>query len=167
MSIFEQIIIPFIDDTIQLSDLTKEAGFIDSFTYDIDHPTDKYVFYLVYDDRVRTPESIERARRFDKSKRVRYKYVKIVDNVPWYVYQFWVGPEAKTMYKDSLHLTYEQKLHIVQWWGSDKVISRRVLMEPSFVFDCTRSMPPEDYRQPPYSPFDDEEESQVGLSVKK
>lgn len=165
MSVFEQIIVPFIDETIKPSDLTEEAGFIDSFTYDIDHPTDKYIFFLVYDADLRNNSTIDRARRFDKSKKVRYSYIKFVNGKAWLVYSYWIGPEIKKMYTDNLHLTPEQKFHIAEWWGSDKVISRRVLMENSFVVDCTRSMPAEDYRRPPIPDWD--EEGPCYLAVEK
>ena len=149
MSKFEKIIIPLIDETILFKDLSPDAGFIDSYTSDLDNPADKGQFFLTYNADLRTKESIDRARRFSKSKYIRRSYIKYVDNKPLLVYSFWVTPAVKVFYNGILHLTTEQKARILQFWGPLPRFMDEVLSNKTIVADEVHIMPLEDYRSSP------------------
>ena len=149
MSKFEKIIVPFIDDTIQQKDLTASAGFIDSYTYDIDHPDDKYQFFLVYDADLRNSDTIDRAIRFDKCKCIKNVYVKFVDGKALLVYQFWVKPELKKLYEGVLHLNTDEKIKIYNFWGPVYSIVDEVMSNNTVLADSYHGMPAEDYRKIP------------------
>lgn len=147
MSTFEKIIVSFIDDNINESDLMPSAGFIDSYISDPDSPSGSKEFFLVYDDRVRTKDSIRRARKFEKSRNIKRKYIKYVDGVPYYVYSFWVKPEISKLYNGVVTLSAEQKSKILQFWTVFDSIADTVLSNQVLTLSVAHAMPLADYRE--------------------
>lgn len=160
MSRFEKIIIPFVDNTIKPEDFTKDAGFIDVYTSDPDKPSGDKEIFIVYDDRVRTKQSIDRARRFWYGGCVKRRYIKYVDSVPYMIYSFWVNPTTNGLYKKVIHLTPEQKIQILQFWGASDPIVSDVLSLPMLYVDIEDPMPIADYVPNTFA-------GQTGLTVDK
>lgn len=150
MSTFEKITIPLIDDNIRTIDLTSAAGFVDSFTLDPDRPSGEKELFLVYDDSKRNDFTIDRARRFDKSMRIKRMYIKYIDNKPYLVYSFWVNPEVKKLYNGILTLNTVQKSKILQFWGPLDTTVDKVLANPILTTEVSHAMPLSDYRENPF-----------------
>jgi len=150
MSVFEKIIIPLIDNSIRLIDLTSAAGFIDSFTLDPDRPSGESELFLVYDDSKRNKYTIDRAIRFSKSTKIKRTYIKYVNNVPYLIYSFWVNPEVKKLYNGVLTLNTVQKSRILQFWGPFDSTVDTVLTNSVLTTDIGHTMPLEDYRDEPF-----------------
>lgn len=150
MSAFEKITIPLIDENIKTIDLTSAAGFIDSFTLDPDKPSGEKELFLVYDDSKRNDFTIDRARRFDKSMRIKRAYIKYVNNKPYLVYSFWVDPEVKKLYSGILTLNTVQKSKILQFWGPLDTTVDKVLTNPVLTTEVSHTMPLADYRESPF-----------------
>ena len=117
MSVFEKIILPFIDDKITNKDLTSVAGFVDSYTKDDDKPSAENEFFLVYDADLHNEYTEDRARRFSMSPRLKRTYIKYVNNKPLKVYSFWVNPSISKSYNGIISLSREQKIKVLQFWG--------------------------------------------------
>lgn len=150
MSAFEKITIPLIDENIKTIDLTSAAGFIDSFTLDPDKPSGEKELFLVYDDSKRNDFTIDRARRFDKSMRIKRTYIKYVNNKPYLVYSFWVDPEVKKLYSGILTLNTVQKSKILQFWGPLDTTVDKVLANTVLTTEVSHTMPLADYRESPF-----------------
>lgn len=159
MSKFEKTIIPLIDECIKTVDLTAAAGFIDSYTEDPDNPNGDAELFLVYDDTVRNDFVSDRMRRFESSMNIKRTYVKYVDNVPYYIYSFWVKPEVKKLYNGILSLNTVQKARILQFWGPFDSTVDELMMNQVSLFDVEHNMPLEDYRE---SQFE-----RTGLTINK
>ena len=117
MSVFEKIVLPFIDDKIQSIDLTKAAGFVDSYTKDDDRPSAENEFFLVYDADLHNEYTEDRARRFSTSPNLKRTYIKYVNNKPLKIYSFWVNPTISKSYNGIISLSREQKIKVLQFWG--------------------------------------------------
>lgn len=148
MSNFDKIIIPLLDNNTKTLDFTELAGFIGCYTYDPDKPSQFKEFYIAYDETVRNKYSIDRARRFEQSKNIKKKYVKIVNNKPYYIYSFWVCKELGNLYKGNVILGKEQKLKILNYWGVVDKISDYILNNNIIWLDSEKALPLEDYREP-------------------
>lgn len=159
MSKFEKTIIPLIDNCIKGIDLTAVAGFVDSFTADPDKPCGESELFLVYDDTKRNDFVSDRMRRFENSMSVKRTYVKYVNNVPYYVYSFWVKPEVKKLYSGVLSLNTVQKARILQFWGPFDNTVNELMTNQVSLFDVEHNMPLSDYRE---SPFE-----RLGLTITK
>ena len=144
MSKFEKILIPLIDNKIQTIDLTTASGFIDSYTSDPDHPNGDKELYLVYDDRIRNKYVTDRCMRFDSSRMLKRKYVKIVKNIPYYIYVFWVGKDLEKSYGNVMNLTSRQKLSVLQFWGFPDDLVDDFIPAGSMLVKFEHEMPLED-----------------------
>lgn len=157
MSTFEKIVIPFIDGNISTIDISTASGFIDSYTSDPDKPSGEKEIFLVYDDRVRNEHVTKRAVNFDKSKSLKRKYVKVVNNIPYYVYVFCIKPGLKVSTDGIVTLTSEEKISVLQFWNFPKDLVGLLVGNSSIATKFTHKMPLADY------PEDIDE----GLTIKK
>ena len=57
-------ILPLIDDSITLDDISINSGFINAYTEDINRPYLEDKVFLLYDSKVNTAESMNRFRKF-------------------------------------------------------------------------------------------------------
>ena len=157
MSDFEKIIIPLAVEDIKRKDLTEELGFIDSYTYDEDKPWDKNCILLAFDARKRSKDINEMSVRYDYSKNLKRKYIKLVNNIPYYFYVFYVPHKLKELFEGVIVLTYEQKLKVLQFWGASDYITKIVFECPVVVTSTQHDAPLEDVKK---EIFD-------GLTIKK
>lgn len=141
MTIFEKVILPLIDDNIKPDDLTDEAGFVDTYTKDPDHPGDYRVFYFCVDCNIRTQSSIKRAIRYNTSPWLSGMYTKRVNNRPILVYKFKIKPEVCKFMEGYINLTADQKTRILQFWGIEDAVSQFILNNSSMVLDVNHDMP--------------------------
>lgn len=144
MSTFEKLIIPFIDGNVNSMDFTAAAGFIDSYTFDPDRPSGDANLYLVYDDRIRNDYVTNRAIHLDSSRSLKYKYVKLVKGVPYYVYVFAIKP-GLVKHTDIVHLTGEEKVSVLQFWNFPRDLVDILVGDESILTTSSHPMPLEDY----------------------
>ena len=144
MSTFEKLTIPFIDGEVNSMDFTAAAGFIDSYTFDPDKPSGDANLYLVYDDRIRNNYVTNRAIHLDSSSSLKYKYVKLVKGVPYYVYVFAIKP-GLVKHSDIVHLTGEQKVSVLQFWNFPKDLVDILVGDASILATYAHPMPLQDY----------------------
>ena len=144
MSTFEKLTIPFIDGEVNSMDFTAAAGFIDSYTFDPDKPSGDANLYLVYDDRIRNDYVTNRAVHLDSSRSLKYKYVKLVKGVPYYVYVFAIKP-GLVKHTDIVHLTSEQKVSVLQFWNFPKDLIDILVGDASILATHAHPMPLQDY----------------------
>lgn len=153
-------VIPLLANNLTKEDFTKKTGFIGAYTKDPDNPTSFDSFYLAFDDRVRTDESQELARKLSMCRNVKKVYVKHVDSVPYLIYSFWIHTNIKNLFKDCVTISTRQKLRIANFWGADDDCTKELLN--NFVFSKLSQtvMPLDDERRGMF-------ESNVGLKITK
>jgi hypothetical protein len=158
MSTFEKLTIPFIDGAVNSMDFTAAAGFIDSYTFDPDRPSGDMVLYLVYDDRVRNDYVTNRAVHLDSSRSLKYKYVKLVKGVPYYVYVFIIKPGIAKQ-NGIIRLTGEEKVSVLQFWNFPKDLIDLLVGDSSILTEYSHDMPLQDYYPDKYM--------EEGLTIQK
>ena len=81
-------ILPLVDDSITLDDVSTNSGFINAYTEDINRPYLEDKVFLLYDSKVNTVESMNRFRKFrDLDTLYNMKYIQI-NKHPYTVYCF-------------------------------------------------------------------------------
>jgi hypothetical protein len=145
MSTFEKLVIPFIEGDISTIDMSLASGFIDSYTSDPDRPSGDKEIFLVYDDRIRNEHVTKRAVSFDKSRSLKRKYVKVVNNIPYYVYVFCIKPGLKASTNGIVTLTGEEKITVLQFWNFPKDLIKLLVSDSSIATTFTHKMPLADY----------------------
>lgn len=151
MSNFEKLAIAVaFNKQFKRSDFTKESGFIDSFSNDDDKPSINGCILLAYDARLHNDKTIELSRRFDESKFLKSTYIKTIDNVPYYVYAFWIPKTFKHFYKGHITLTPEQKVQVLQFWGASDELVHYVLSDSVLWVNTEHKMPLENCYKPIY-----------------
>lgn len=145
MSTFEKLVIPFIDGDISTIDMSPASGFIDSYTSDPDKPSGDKEIFLVYDDRIRNDYVTKRAICFDKSKSLKRKYVKVVNNIPYYVYVFCIKPGLKVSTNGIVTLSSEEKVSVLQFWNFPTDLVKLLVSDSSIATKFTHEMPLADY----------------------
>lgn len=151
MTLFEKIIIPLIDDNIKPGDLTCTTGFVDSYTVDPDNPSGNAELFLMYDLRVENEHTIQRARRFSVSPKLKKTYVKYIDDIPYLIYSFWVNQDVKKLYNGVIFLSAEQKARIIQFWGVFSPEAVTTLSNSVLTVVVNHEMPLEDYNDPSFN----------------
>lgn len=133
------------DESLAFGDISPTSGFVDSYTSDPDRPCSENVVYLTYDDSIRTDDTKRRAARLDKSKHVKYTYVKMIDNKPIMVYKFYIKPEIKKLFSGNVVLTPEQVTRIFEFWGFTSDVSEYLCSNKNKYLGVEHNMPLEDY----------------------
>lgn len=145
MSRLEKMIIPLLESEATSIDFTPAAGFIDSYTSDPDNPSGEKELFLVYDDRVRNESVTQRAIHLDSSRALKRKYVKLINNIPYYVYVFYIGREVKLSDNGIINLTSEQKISVLQFWNFPKDLLTLLVGDSSYLEEYSHPMPLADY----------------------
>ena len=158
MSKLEKMIIPINRIGIKQIDISSESGFVDSFTEDPDNPTGERELMLMYDERLRNDQVAERAGRLDSSPCLKRKYIKIIKNIPYCIYVFYIRPEINLSYNGILKLSAEQKLKILKFWKYPSDLMKSFVGDSTLVVEYSHEMPLADYFP---------EEYQYGFETKK
>ena len=145
MTLFEQIIIPLLDHSLEFGDIAPLSGFVDSYTNDPDRPCADKSIYLVYDDSIRTENTMRTASRLEKLSTIKYTYIKMVDGKPLRIHKFYVNPEAAKLFDGIIELTPEQVCRIISFWGYTSSIAEFVCKNAFKSVSTDHNMPLEDY----------------------
>ena len=144
MSRFEQIILPLLSSSIKPDDFTDSTGFMETYTSDPDRPSGDDEFFILFDDSIRSEQSIDRARRYNTCRYLKHTYTKYISGNPYIVYSFWINPAIKHLYKGTFTLDANQKLQIAQFWGVSD-ITQDVLTNTIIQSCIEHPMPLADY----------------------
>lgn len=145
MTLYEKMLLPLIlGNDISSKDLTKESGFVDTFTEDPDKPNLCHSFLIMIDDTVRTQESIELAKKLSKSINLRSEYCKIINNIPYRIYDFYIPASVRKMNTGVITPEYNQRTKIISFWGFQEDISRMLIGNFGVMVNINHSIPLED-----------------------
>lgn len=145
MARFEKIIVPLLSNSIKPEDFTESSGFIETYTSDPDRPCGDNEFFILFDDNIRSEQSIDRARRYNTCRYLKRTYTKYISGNPYIVYSFWIDHTIKHLYKGTFTLDANQKLQIAQFWG-DSDITQDILTNTIIQSCIEHPMPLADYR---------------------
>ena len=164
MSLQSKLIIPLLDDKLELDDLKAGAGFIDVFTEDVNHPyMDNHIF-LLYTNEITTAKSFECQKKLASLSTLYSRRHLRINGHSYCSFAFPAYNNTIRQLKSNIgYLTPEQKLKINKFWkGTDDEVSKYLLDEDSFLrFESvSHVIPEEDYV--PSQRFSDEK---TGLSI--
>ena len=147
MSQFEKIIIPLIEPKLKPIDFTDKTGFIGCYTFDPDRPSFDKEFFIVFNNNIRNEYTKDLSVRLSHSLNIKNTYIKRVNNIPYYVYSFYVKPELKKYYNGILDLTASHKIKVANFWSpSDKLVNN-LLSNTILHTTVDHNMPLTDYQQ--------------------
>lgn len=86
-NLIAKLIVPLLDENIKLEDLSKESGFVNAYTEDINKPFYYNHIFLLYES-VDTKESLERFQKFNKLKTIHNRRYVTINNKHYIVYTF-------------------------------------------------------------------------------
>lgn len=145
MTILEKIVIPLIDENLNIGDISPNSGLIDSYTSDPDKPFLEEGIFLVYDDTLRTEDTKKAASKLNSLSSLRYTYVKYVENKPYFVYNFYPTTEWKKLLTGHIVLTPKQTKRIIEFWGELSEVSDYICSNKNKYITPNHPMPLEDY----------------------
>ena len=150
MSLHTKLMIPLLDPTFSKEDLSKDAGFVDVFTKNINRPyLDKNIFFL-YKANDLTPQSEVVFAKFRKSPSfVGFENIR-VDNKPYRLYTFSItGNSLNKLYTKHLKpSSIDDLVTILKYWNvDDKEINNCILGTFPYVDADETSVPEQDYAE--------------------
>ena len=109
MSIHTKLIIPFIDDSLTLEDISPKTGFVDIYTLDINRPSLTSHVFLLY-KRVMTQESLDTREKLSKLPCLYSKRNIKIDNELYVLFCFTINNIIKLIKSNGcILLTKEDK----------------------------------------------------------
>lgn len=120
MDLAKKLIIPLLDERITKEDISKEAGFINAFTDDINRPwlQERYIF-LLYSLAKGTKESFNRYYKFKELDCLHSKCYITINGHSFILYTFIVINlnAKKILQRGSLNLTSKDIIQVVKFWN--------------------------------------------------
>lgn len=130
-------------------DFTKEAGFVDAFTNDINSPDENNYIYLMYtvcnefQDYNRTYYKIRKLRNFHSSKT--YK----IGNHVYIIYKLIANVNSlKSLLKGVIQLNTLDIIRILQFWGYNDDYVNSIVLNTNVKFEsnCVVNIPEVDFQ---------------------
>lgn len=146
MSQFSKIIVPLIEPKFKPVDFTDKAGFVGCYTADPDKPSSEKEFFVVFNNNIRNEYSEDLSIRLSRSLNIKRTYVKRVNNIPYYIYSFYVKPELKKYYNGICYLTANQKLKVSNFWTKSDDLVNKLLSNTVLHLSVNNNMPIADYQ---------------------
>ena len=150
MSLQLKLIIPLLDESITLEDLSDKAGFVDAYSEDINHPyMDNHIF-LVYAANVLTNESFETEQKLKSSKNLYSRYKFTLSGIPFIVFAFTIiNKNIKNIMCNSTALTDKERMRVITFWNLTDADVNRYMLNPLYVMYSkfvNNVIPEEDYK---------------------
>jgi len=116
MSIYTKLILPLIDKQLEVKDISKETGFVDAYTLDINRPYLTSHVFLLY-KRIATNEHFDILNKLSKLNTLyNKKYIKI-NNISYVLFCFIINSAIRKIRKNCLiSLTKDEKIRICNFW---------------------------------------------------
>lgn len=117
MSIHLKLILPFIDKSLKLEDISPKTGFINSYTMDINRPSLTNHIFLLY-ERLLTDESLKTREKLSNLPNLYSKRNIKINGVLCVVFCFTIVDYTIKLIKRNgyLLLNKDNKLHIGNFW---------------------------------------------------
>lgn len=149
MSLMLKLIIPLLDDILDIEDLSEDSGFVGAFSSDINRPyLDNHTF-LMYDLTKQTKEAYDREWKFRKLSNLHGWKVIYVNQKPYKIYTFCNSTKDAQRCTKGQHLNNTKSLDkIISFWkGTDESVSNYVFQSRFGELEIDKSIvPEEDYR---------------------
>jgi len=145
MSDLAKIILPFLSDCLVKEDCSTESGFVNLYINDTDNPTFDNEIYLMYDDSIRTEQSIKTARKLSSLIEVKFVKNRTINNKHYIIYQFYTNRNLRKFTAPYLNLNAKEKITIIKFWNDYDTVFEELLSKSILGFDGHDSIPPADY----------------------
>lgn len=149
MSLMLKLIIPLLDDILDIEDLSEDSGFVGAFSSDINRPyLDNHTF-LMYDLSKQTKKAYDREWKFRKLSNLQGWNIIYVNQKPYKIYTFCNYTKDITSCRKGQHPNNTSSLDkiICFWKGTDKEVSNYLFQSRFEELKIDKStVPEEDYR---------------------
>lgn len=148
MSKLAKILIPLIADKTTKENYTKDAGFIDLYTFDMDKYKNFQGVYLMFKSDVFTEASKSSSINLNKQPGIIDVYTKIIKGTPYIIYSFAKDDFIKKIINsNTYYLDADQMLKILSFWGTDDKFSKDMLTNGGMMTYCSEAPLPENDMQ--------------------
>lgn len=146
MSNIMKIIIPLLNDDLELKDIQPCSGFVDAYYKDINRPAlDNHIF-LMYDYKSTGDNLACCLYKLGKLNNLYSLKVYYINNKPYFVYTFTIDKTIRNLRDGLIILTSKQKQRVLDFWGSkDAWISNNILLGTTYDDPGHAVLPEEDY----------------------
>lgn len=148
MSKLAKILIPLLATETTQDTFRQRSGFVDLYTYDMDKYKNYRGVYLMFRSDIDTEDSRNRCIQFSRQLGIRKIYTKLINNIPYIIYDFAVPKEIDKIIDSKVcTLNSKQKLQIVRFWGEYDSISDEVLSNICITYNNELYVPEQDIQQ--------------------
>lgn len=130
---------------LKTTDFTDNTGFAGFYTEDVDKPYLGKSIFLVYDATINNDSTKDMYKRIESDINKKRFYTKIINNKPYYIYEYYVNPDIKNILNNTVYLKPEHKVRVLQFWGPYDSVSSTVLSNNILGYDTSIVIPPQDY----------------------
>ena len=115
MSIHIKLIIPLIDESLKLEDISKKSGFAGAFTLDKNKPWLTDHVFLLY-KRTMEPESLKVREKLSKLPCLHSKRNIKVKDILYTLFCFTINRSIRFIRKNAILLTKKDEIQIGKFW---------------------------------------------------
>ena len=157
MSLHIKLILPLIDESLTLDDISQKAGFAGIYTLDINRPYLTHHIFLIYkrdptDEFLRIREKLPTLKSFYNKKNVK------INGILYVVYTFTINPSIKNIRKSALSMLGKtDRTRIGKFWKFTDVDITDFLLGYSYLGEEFKDsvLPEEDYSPSDFITYDE------------
>lgn len=140
-----KLVVPLLNDKISYDDISVESGFIDAYTFDINHPEIGCI-YLMYDAQLRNKNTAKRYFKFLNLPEYKTSRIIHIKNKSYLLYVFSITNKViRDLVKGLILLDNNQKTRILQFWGFRDMFVQNVILNNINFLEYKFYVPEEDY----------------------
>ena len=146
MSNIMKIIIPLLNDELELKDIQPCSGFVGAFYEDKNRPALTDHIFLMYDYKSTGDNLASCLYKLDKLKNLYSFKVYYIDEKPYFVYAFTIDKVIRWLKNGIILLTVAQKQRVLDFWKwKDPWITNNILLGISYDDPGSLILPEKDY----------------------
>ena len=150
MSDLIKLAIPLIDNELNLTDISKETGFVGAYFEDMNRPYLDYHIFLLYDANAKGSKVWTTMQKLKNFKSFYNQRILYINKKPYYLYTFTSNTAINNRHNGRIWLNENCKLRVLQFWQfTDNWVSTNV-MRGTMTCEPDRSSGPEEDYQPEF-----------------
>lgn len=154
MSMSLKLMIPLISNTLTKNDLSKEAGFVEAYTDDVNKPYLDHHIFLMYDYFSNTAAKFRRMKKFQKDKAAHSEMIYKIEGKLYSVYVYPIKASSANLKAGRIAYTGLDKSKIINFWGYE---DKEVIKYLSNPYNISHRY------EPSYVPEIDQEETKKAM----
>lgn len=146
MSNIMKIIIPLLNEDLELKDIQPCSGFVGAYYEDINRPALYSHIFLMYDCKSTGDNIASCLNKLNGLNNLYSSKVYYINKKPYYVYAFTTNNTIRMLKYGSILLTASQKKRVLEFWQwKDPWITNNILLNVRYDDPGKAVIPEEDY----------------------